>query len=102
MVSDVIKASGFSPLEQINISKCDRASKDKSRFENYSYLFVCMCMGWEERQVPECKDKCVEVGEFLLGLSPFIMWIPGIELRSSGLAASNPAYRVLTSHFFHE
>lgn len=34
------------------------------------------------------------------GLSPLVMWIPGIELRSSGFAARNPAYQVLTSHFF--
>lgn len=25
-----------------------------------------MRMGWGERQMSECKDKCVEVGEFLL------------------------------------
>jgi hypothetical protein len=59
---------------------------------------VCVCV-WRGAQVQGHVCGGLRV-PFRSGLSPFIMWDPGIELRSSGLAASTPIYRVLTSCIF--
>lgn len=61
-------------------------------------MYVCMHMGRGSAQAQGPVWGGLSV-PFSSGLSPSVPWDPGIECRSSGLAASTLTYWVPTSHF---